>query len=178
MATLDRLEIKYNPEELFQAHAELVGGEKNLTAHDLETRHCGHMKSLEENPTIFGLKPEEVKFIIDRFIDSSTQKYELPGEHSEPEAIITVGGGVAPINKFTFTEDLVHEGEQKLAQILVDEGYVQLPKGMSVEDLSNELFNTLETHFNLIVKKLAAGKELWKADLSHAVVNAVLLGIL
>lgn len=178
IATLDRLGLEYDPEELFRAYAELVGGEQNLTYHDLETRGCGHMKNLADNPTAFGLKPEEVGFVIDKFINSSAQKYELQGEHTEPEAVVTVGGGIVPINKFTFTEDLVREGKQKLARILVDREYVRLADSMRVEDLAEGLFKTLEEHFYLISRMLASGKELYHADLRLPRVNAILLGVI
>jgi|SRR3990167_1923788 len=122
--------IHVDPENVFNALIEVVGGVENIRFHtDSHGKEkgvgagCGYFARVKEDPSHFGVTPEQVVLIEEKFSDflkNGATEVELQGEHEEKGALIINGyKGVYPRgNFFIFQKTLVEQRNRKIADTL------------------------------------------------------------
>lgn len=122
--------IQIDPENVFNALIEVVGGVENIRFHtDSHGKEegvgagCGYFARVKKDPSHFGVTPEQVALIEEKFSDflkNGATEVELQGDHEEKGALIINGDkGVYPKGEFfVFHKTYVEQRNKKIAETL------------------------------------------------------------
>lgn len=183
-AALNNLNKELSAGEVLQSVVESVGGKDNFRFHtDTHAEKdqkgsgmgCGHLKFARQNLENYGLKSEQVEFLMHKLSEMSQEsavcQVILEGDHEEQAVVVVESDhySLRPLVRrdsglqeaFIYQKTLHGKQLRKLAEVLA--GKV----GVEVDDIEQALHSAFDKQLSETLSRLAQGKPVYTVKFNH-----------